>query len=112
MSKITFSRTHDGSFNFTEVHVGRINASLRERVGEQGPRVPVMLMNAASSELIRVAHVVADRCEPTRNGDPQDDPALRFYFAMRRVVRERPELFWLTRGVAVPDADPSADVSL
>ena len=32
--------------------------------------------------------------------------------AATRVVRERPELFWLTRGISVNDGDGSADVEV
>lgn len=100
MSKLTFSRNANGSFDFTEGRVARLTRELRQRVGEQGPRVPVAMYSAACTELVRAAHEVADRRQ------------IEFFDSMKRIVRERPELFWLTRGVTVLDNDPTADVEV
>lgn len=100
MSKINFARNGNGTFDFSEARVARLMTALEDRTTEQGPRVPATLMSAACTDLVRNAHEVADRRE------------IPFHDAMRRVVRERPSLFKLTRGVAVNDGDPTADVEV
>lgn len=99
-NRIRFARNSSGDFDFSESRLARFNATLRPRVGQAGPLLPVTFMNAACGELIRAAHRLAD----TRN--------VGFLEAAGRVVRERPELFWLTRGQAVNDGDAAADVEI
>ena len=98
--KLAFSRSANGTFDLSEPRIARFTAELRERVGEQGPRVPVTFMNAVSAELIRCSHDMAER------------RSLPFHEAVRRVVRERPSLFWLTRGVTVLDGDSTGDIEV
>jgi hypothetical protein len=100
MARLTFSRTHAGSFDLSEPRLARFNSQLREQVGQTGPLLPETFMRAACTELVRACHEVADR------------RGVQFYEAAQRVVRERPELFWLTRGLAVNDNDSTADVEL
>lgn len=95
MAKLTFSRNSAGSFDLSEPKLVRFSAQLPPE-----PRLPESLMRAACTELVRASHEVADR----RNVD--------FSEGARRVVRERPALFSLTRGLTVHDNDPSADVEL
>lgn len=100
MSKLNFARNGNGSFDFTEARVARLMTALEDRITEQGPRIPAVLMSAACADLVRNAHEVADRRE------------IPFYEAMRRVVRERPALFKMTRGITVGDGDPTADIEV
>lgn len=99
-TKLQFARASNGGFDFSEPRLERLTTALRERVGQQGPLLPESFMRAASSELVRTIHKVAD------------ERRIAFGDAAGRVVRERPELFWLTRGLAVPDHDGNADVEI
>jgi len=96
--KLTFTRNTDGSFNFAESRLERLTAELFDRASE--PRIPQSLMQAASRELITAIHRVAD----TRG--------VAFGTAATALIRERPALFRLTRGLAVPDSDRNADVEI
>lgn len=100
MNRLTFTRRTDGTFNLSEPALTRMTAELRPRVGQQGPLLPTTLMGAVCTELVRCSHEIADRRQ------------LPFHEAARRVVCERPELFWLSRGVAVADGDATADVEV
>ena len=100
MSKLQFTRDRDGAFNFSESALARVNAELRERSGQQGALLPQSLMESASAELIRAVHKAADA------------RGCSFGEAAARVVRERPELFALTRGLATHDHDAAADVAI
>ena len=100
MSTLTFTRNRAGQFDFSESTLARFNAELRPRVGDIGPVLPESLMRAASKQLVRATRDFAE----TRH--------VSFFDAANRVVREQPELFWLTRGVAVRDGDPAADVEI
>jgi len=99
-TRLRFTRNSVGDFDFSESKLTRLNAALRSRVGQQGPMLPETIMQAASAELVRAVHRMADQRKST------------FGEAATRVVRERPELFWLTRGISVNDGDGSADVEV
>jgi hypothetical protein len=99
-TKLTFARSPNGGFDFSEPRLSRLTTALRERVGQQGPHLPESFMRAASAELVRAIHKAAD------------ERRVAFGDAARRVIVDRPELFWLTRGLAVPDHDGNADVEI
>jgi hypothetical protein len=100
MSKLRFARDSDGDFNFAEARLSRFVEALRPRTGQAGPMVPQTLMEAASRELVQSVNRIADQRR------------IEFAQAAAVAVKERPSLFWLTRGVCVPDHDPSADVEV
>jgi len=100
MTTATFARKSDGRFDFSEAHVSQLNASLRGRAGQAGPRLPATLMAAVTEELIEATQQVAD------------DLHIPFLEAAARVVKKRPALFKLSRGITIDDEDPSADVSI
>ena len=100
LTKLRFTRGADGNFAFSESRLRDLNADLRERGGQQGALLPESLMFAASAELIKDVHKAAD----TRG--------CTFGEAAARVVKERPELFALTRHLTTHDADRDADVDI
>jgi len=99
-ARLRFNRNSVGNFDFSESKLARFTASLRPRVGQQGPLLPETFMSAVAAELVRACHDMADR-----RGVP-------FGVAAQRVIRERPELYWLSRGLTVHDGDAAADVEI
>jgi len=97
MSKLTFSRNASGDFDLGEAKLATLNAALFERAAE--PRLPVTLMSAASRELISAVHRTADSRRIT------------FAQAASVVVRERPQLFKLTRCANTHDDAGDVDIS-
>ncbi len=89
MTKLTFARNASGEFEFSESKLAKLNAVLYEHASE--PRLPISLMNAAARELV---------CAVNRTADAR---RISFSQAASSVVRERPQLFKLTRCATVHD---------